>query len=290
MTGAYRRIVFERPRYGSFVRLSEAYSVDTDNAKKLCFHVAERNPRRGFSVRVLIELRVYRDDMCEANIIAEVRPVGKDMSNQAAVHKAFLLVLEEIKVRYAADGNGLLAIFLSVVNDMNRDKKKTASYGASLPRLFSKTGPDVEEKKTDTSLVARANQKKESGLVSFSDILQTSRASPETLPSGRPSTPTFLNQPQELNSSSRTKRGAIGNQPLLEEVPVDSEEAAIIEVKPLPKIPLSLMPSPREEDEENASIASSPMYKPSTGRTVAKSKVTTTSSPKRRWGTRRPKK
>jgi hypothetical protein len=40
----------------------------------------------------------------KATVTTEVRPVGKNMANQAAVHNAFLPVLNELKTRYQSEG------------------------------------------------------------------------------------------------------------------------------------------------------------------------------------------
>jgi hypothetical protein len=63
-------------------------------------------------------LRVHKANSCEATAIAEIRPVRKETFNQAAVHNAFLLVLDEVKERYGVEGNGLMAGLLSGVDSM----------------------------------------------------------------------------------------------------------------------------------------------------------------------------
>ena len=126
MCEATRTVSFQRPRYGALVRLSENYAVEADDSKELVLSITERNPRRGFSIKVRVLLhpsstspqQPHESKTCEATVIASIMPVGKDMSDQAAVHKAFLLVVDEIRDRYGAQGKGLLAGFLSVVDDM----------------------------------------------------------------------------------------------------------------------------------------------------------------------------
>lgn len=167
MCGAYRSVSFDRPRYGSMVRLTETHAVDADDSKKLLLTIEEMNPRRGFSVCIRMLLRPIGKDnasSCDASIIAEIQPVGKDMSNQAAVHKAFLLVLDEIKLRYGTEGCGLLAGFKKAVDNMasmstddNNNKpsnnaSSSATYGDGLvPKMFHRTEPTstIEEKKID---------------------------------------------------------------------------------------------------------------------------------------------
>lgn len=285
MCGATRTCSFDRPRYGSMVHLSETHAVDADDAKKVVFLVEEHNPRRGFSVRVRITLRAYKETSCDATIVAECRPVGKDMSNQAAVHKAFLLVLDEIKARYGEDGGGLLAGFMHVVDKMDGEENgndRPASGRAlptgALPRLFHRTGPTAEEKtasekdasyqrsKSDNN--QSKNRASTSGLVSFEDMLKTGRESPDLMPVNRPSTPSLLNPlPPETTMPGKGNKGgawggpdgAIGLDEFDEEMKFqnDNNDARLIEIKPLPKIRLSLMPSPREEDEDDMSGSTS---------------------------------
>lgn len=291
MCGAARTTSFDRLRYGSIVRLSETHSVDADDTTKIVLSITERNPRRGFSVKVRILLRARSENGCSATVIAELRPVGKDMSNQAAVHKAFILVMDEIKLRYGSDGLGLLAGFLKVVDNMAEGSTKVAgdSSGSStdenkqkVPRPFPRTGPIHEEKKTDYSSSESNRPAAKSGLVSFEDMLKTGRQSPETLLRNdpRPSTPSVLHKLPEPDPSKRVaaaRTSSLGrqNETLSENLTViakagapypgpasEREEPRLIEVKPLPKIRLSLMPSPREEDEDDYSSSSAAPSKP----------------------------
>jgi hypothetical protein len=266
MSGAQRTASFDRPRYGSLIRLSETYSVDTDDPKKISISIAENSPRRGFSVNLKIFLRATKDNLCDAGALVDVRPVGKDMSNQVAVHKAYHLVLDEIKLRYGVEGRGLLACFLSVVDDMaaSREKPNTAPVRDSVPRSSRRSESIAEEKKSDHQSSA-TNSSKFSGLVSFEDMLKTGRESPEIAAPARPETPGLNQQIPDPNPAKRivTKLKPISD--LGEFAAVDApaqttsrngSDSVLIEVKPLPKIRLALMPSPREEDEENSSSAS----------------------------------
>jgi hypothetical protein len=265
MCGAHRTTSFERPRYGSLVRLSETHTVDADDSKKLTFTVTERNPRRGFSIKVRVMLRAHKANSCEASAIAEIRPVGKDMSNQAAVHNAFLLVLDEVKERYGVEGSGLMAGFLSVVDNMGNGGGSTLADVSSKSRLFPRTGPTTEEKKTEHPPPAASKEiSQKSGLVSFEDMLKTGRHSPDGRPSAmdRQPTPSFMQGMQpvpesdpERRLSGRASARTESNEFLAEkQLPIvsDKKDAVLIEVKPLAKIRLSLMPSPREEDDEES--------------------------------------
>jgi len=117
MTGSHRTSSYERLRNGVFVNLTETHIVDADDNNKLALTFTDRAPRRGFSVKVRILFRASSPKSCEATILAEVCPMGKNMSNQVAVHKAYCLVLSEVGIRYGTQGKGLLAGFLGVIND-----------------------------------------------------------------------------------------------------------------------------------------------------------------------------
>lgn len=230
MNGAHRTSAFDRPRYGSVVRLSETHSVEADDAMNVVYTITERNPRRGFSLRVRIHLVAVHEDECDASIRAEIRPVGKDMSNQAAVHKAYGLVVEELEERYGTRDSGLLSGFLGVIQQFLDSKKESASPPAPAP-----TERSVSEISPKSSAMS------ESGLVSFEDMLKTGRESPLQPP--RPSTPSVMLQPPEPNPATRVSKKK------KKKTPDAVKDSVLIEVKPLPKIRLSLMPSPREEDE-----------------------------------------
>ena len=60
---------------------------------------------------------------CEVAVIRKIRPVGKNMSNQAAVHKAFFLVLDGLKTRYCSEGRGLMASLLNIVNSLPAESR-----------------------------------------------------------------------------------------------------------------------------------------------------------------------
>lgn len=259
MSGSHRTISFDRPRYGSLVRLSETHSVEADETSELVFTVTERNPRRGFSIKVRVCLRAFKESSCDATVKADIRPVGKDMSNQAAVHKAFLLVVDELRERYGDEGHGLLAGFFSVVDGMAAEGR-SRTYNP--PRPLSRTNPVAEEKKTDRPSPSRQKKDpaKESGLVSFADMLRhTGRDSPDPMPVDRPGLQNrkTIDVPKEGNrlnaQPSKVPRSDSFEDKKKPEIPKDD---VLIEVKPLPKIRLSLMPSPREEDEENSSAGS----------------------------------
>ena len=269
MMGAHRTTMFDRPRNGSMGRLSETQIIDADDSEKLAFTVSERMPRRGFSVKVRILLRSLNESSCEATVLGELRPVGKNMSNQGAVHKAFQVVLREITGRYGTEGKGLMAGFLSVVNtlpssDLHRKAKNTTGNGKEVSfNPFPRTNEPVRSA-PPFGMNGRKDTQRESGLVSLDDMI---RKQPD-----RPSTPSIFsqqdrNQPVHNNKTKslssdttnhlhRRENGFTTTTPnttTTNNKAVDMEQPVTIEVKPLPKIRLSLMPSPREEDEEESS-------------------------------------
>lgn len=284
MMGAHRTTSFDRMRNGSLVHLSETQIIDADDSEKLAFTISERMPRRGFSMKVKFVLRSSKDNSCEATVIGEVRPVGKNMSNQAAVHKAFLLVLNELKTRYGSEGKGLMSCFLSVVSSLPNPESAVAAVGkngrkssrgrggrSKVSSPFGRTTP-LRESSVESKSKPR-KPRPESGLVSFDDIMNASHDMPppnepvrsrkEERPA-RPATPSLqqiAESDPNLKKSSRAEKEKkyIENNDFAE-LPIDEQEDFLknsqpktIEVKPLPKIRLSLMPAPREEDEENDS-------------------------------------
>ena len=236
MCGAHRTSAFDRMRNGSWVRLSETQIVDADDSEKLAVTVSERMPRRGFSIKIRILLRAVRETACEATIFAEIRPVGKDMSNQAAVHRAFMLVINEIASRYGEQPGGLMAGFLSVIDTMGNNQSDNGdSTGHSTPSVVS------EEKKSDTPNSRQRKGDRNSGLVSFEDMLKTGRHSPELVDSDRPSTPSLQleipNPDKSKRLSSKAKAAPHMNDfapvPDLDEEPSSlPKEPVLIEVKP----------------------------------------------------------
>lgn len=111
MAGARRTVSFKRVRNHELISLSEVIVVGNDDNHSLTFDIIDRMPRRGFSVKARISVRSCDARSCEASIVAELVPVGKNLSNQLAVHKAFILVLDEMKVRYGDEDKGRITFF-----------------------------------------------------------------------------------------------------------------------------------------------------------------------------------
>lgn len=104
--GAHRTFSYDRPRNNEVVHLSETHIVDADDEEKVALTISESSPRRGFSIKVRLLIRAVSRESCEVTILAEVRPMGRNMTDQLAVHKAFGLVINEISMRYGLEGKG----------------------------------------------------------------------------------------------------------------------------------------------------------------------------------------
>jgi hypothetical protein len=249
MCGAHRTISYERYRNGQLVRLSETHIVDSDDTEKLAFQVTERLPRRGFSIKVKILLRaVENGGACEATVLGEIRPVGKNMSDPAAVHKALMLVLDELRNRYGTDTVGLLAGFTSVVEDMAQSEggQSMKVHGSS---RFNNRGTSWEEKKESEPLERTSVVKFEDVMNAEKNLGMTDSSDTRFGDEKRPSTPSPRDIMEARYKASRKSKSK--QLPVEDTFALQPSEPVTIEVKPLPKIRLSLMPSPREEDEEN---------------------------------------
>ena len=106
MIGGYRTTSFDQIRKGHTVSSAETMLVDADDSRKLEFTISERMPRRGFSVKVHFTVVAVNRESCKVNFDAVLRPMGKKMSNQDAVHKAFVYVSEKLIQRYGVESGG----------------------------------------------------------------------------------------------------------------------------------------------------------------------------------------
>lgn len=267
MCGAYRTTSFDRPRYGSMIRFSEVHTVEIDDPQKVTLSVFEQNPRRGFSITVRISIKARKDETSEITVYGDIRPIGKDMSNQTAVHKAYTLVLDEIRMRFGLEDDGFLAVFHSALNKMSNEGTREKSK--SIPRAFRRTDPTMHDtnqqmKNESEPNLSRSAAKPKSGLVSLEDILKTGRESPETTPNIRPCTPSIFEAVPQPNPAIRiANKVASRNQEGSQEMMQATNQAVLVEVRPLPKIRLSLMPAPREEDEYSSNSKPIKKKKPS---------------------------
>ncbi len=106
MQSGHRTVLFDRLRNGQRIRLSETIVVVMDDDEKASISMSERMPRRGFSTKVRITLLKETERTCSVSIFGDIVPIGEDLSNQGAVHRAFLLVVDEMKGRYGTEGLG----------------------------------------------------------------------------------------------------------------------------------------------------------------------------------------
>lgn len=274
MTGAQRTITYNRVRNSEMVRLSETVMVEQDDMTTgLVFVVKDDMPRRGFHVKACIHLHSFGQQKCEARVSTDIRPVGKNISNQQAVHKAYILVLEEMKKRYGLEEKGLLAVFLDVCNTLPRHS------GSTLPSN-NLASPRIPQANSHSP-----SRKTPSSITSFKDFLPANKVENPNVsrpPQGNrsPSSRAYavgpnanfssltparrLQQSNKLERPSTPSLRTIGNSPQPPSQPdLNADEFAnfpdfddipknpvTVEVKPLPKIRLDLLPVPREEDEE----------------------------------------
>jgi hypothetical protein len=106
MVGGSRTVTFKRTRNGQKVDLSENHTVDVDNPSELSLSVQEKMPRRGFNVQVTVNVSAVSNQSCQVLITADLTPIGRNMADQSAVHKAYLLVIDELKTRYGSGSKG----------------------------------------------------------------------------------------------------------------------------------------------------------------------------------------
>ena len=132
------------------------------------------------------------------------------------------------------------------------------------------------------------NSGSHSGLVSFEDMLKED--SEPKFPVDRPTTPTahLMHPDPDPGKRYRARQKEVKND-VFEGLPGDGDdeqpkrEPVMIEVKPLPKIRLSLMPSPREEDEDADDDSSSSPIQSKNGKTKKKKKKSSRRSSSSTW-------
>jgi hypothetical protein len=280
MVGAQRTVSYNRSRNRELVRLSETIIVEQDDMTAgLVFVVKDEMPRRGFQAKAIVQLHSFGNNTCEARIITEIKPVGKNLSNQQAVHKAFILVLNEMKKRYGLEEKGLLAVFLDVHHTLPLYGGKSQQSNLAPQPRASQAGPVAPSSKgnsiTSFNDVLSGNNK--SLPRSKSPSSRTSSAKSSITPPSILSTPRRPQQQSQLRPSTPAMRTIsskttpiIPKQTLSQQHDFNNNEFAelsnyensaprnpvTVEVKPLPKIRLDLLPVPREEDEEEDSSIS----------------------------------
>ena len=280
MLDAQRIRSYSRMRNREKVALSEAVFVDKDDNQGIVFVVTDRAPRRGFSSKVRMQARPYSSQSCAIKIISEICPVGKNLNNQAAVHKAFVLVLDEMNSRYGVEGTGLLAVFLEVCKRFSASSNHSRAPENPFPTVTPQRNAGV------TSPT--------SSITSFKDMIGGKSSPAATRNTSSTPRSSLLNRSQQAtvpvmpvnntrssvntmpvkNTSSMSKKidSKAINALNVDEVPQRRDDnipldemddfanfsnftrnPVTVEVKPLPKIRLDLCPVPREEDEEDDS-------------------------------------
>ncbi|KAL7430579.1 hypothetical protein ACHAXM_002262 [Skeletonema potamos] len=290
MLDAQRFRSYSRTRNREKVALSEAVFVEKDDSQGLVFVVADQAPRRGFSAKARIQVRPYSPQSCAIKITSEIRPVGKNLNNQDAVHKAFVLVLDEVISRYGIEGTGLLAVFLEVCKTFSASSNQSRAPANPSPVATTPRNPVVTSPTSSiTSFKDMIGGKGSPAATSKNDgsPSSTPRSSPSPNRSHQVIVPvrpvnnmrSSVNAMPVKNTSSISKKieSKALNALNIDEVPqrrddnVQVEEMddfanfsnfdniprnpVTVEVKPLPKIRLDLCPVPREEDEEEDSEA-----------------------------------
>jgi hypothetical protein len=167
---------------------------------------------------------------------------------------------------------------MSVVENMPKSERGRSRHPSS--SRYSNHGTSWEEKKE-----SEYTKFEKTSVVKFEDVmnanqslgvgdLQDSKFAQER----RPSTPS----PRDIadgkyKASARKSKSKPA--PIDDTFETDSAEPVTIEVKPLPKIRLSLMPSPREEDEEDLDDEEEPKSK----QKASSSKSNSSKSSQRSW-------
>lgn len=106
MAGGFRNVTFESMKNGQKIHFHETWIVDIDEPDKFMFTITERMPSRGFSVKVGVVIRSSTINSCEVSMVGEFVPLSKNTSDQAKVHRAFVLLLSEVQGKYGQGGRG----------------------------------------------------------------------------------------------------------------------------------------------------------------------------------------
>lgn len=269
MVGGHRTTAFDRIRGKEKIRLSEVMVVDTDSSACVGISIAERMPRRGFAAKVKLIANATSNQTCQIDVIAEIVPVGKDLSNQGAVHRAYMLLVDELTSRYGAEKGGLLSTLVGVISSF----PKSRLQGISMPKsseIAKKSAMRSQGESTDWSRDDNNLSRSEQNFVSPSNLGSRRKGvtTDSEVKQGAPSM--FMTNSQDsyegntdsnhwANKKNFTEWGSDN----LSDMPMDDQARSFhptsqnitIDVKPLPKIRLDLMPSPREEDEDNMSAS-----------------------------------
>jgi hypothetical protein len=265
MEGSHRTTAFDRVRGKEKVRLSEVMVVDTDNSTCVAISIAERMPRRGFAAKVKLVANATSNQTCKISIVGEIVPVGKDLSNQGAVHRAYLLLVEELISRYGVRNGGLLSTVVGLISSFpnSRIQSDHAKITVESPQKSARPSPDELTHWSGVDNFSRPKQQiasptklgvRRKGGIADSEVKQ---AAPSM----------FLTDSQDSNENTDSNDWAnkkdFSEWNAFSDMPMDDHTRSFeptsqnitIDVKPLPKIRLDLMPAPREEDEDNMSTS-----------------------------------
>jgi len=175
------------------------------------FVVADQMPQRGFSAKARIYLCSFSAQSCEARVVAEIRPVGKNLTNQLAVHKAFVLVLDEMKKRYGVEKKGLLGVF---IDDYNSLPEYGGQNGTS--SLVRSSGSPGRRSHHQNTLSQSPKSPSKSSITSFKDVL-TSKSQGENPTIARP-------VPVTRSPNSRTSNNNASAAPNITKVPINPNQ------------------------------------------------------------------
>jgi len=282
MAHGYRLTTFNRVRKGQNMTMSEILVVEIDENDKLVFTISERLPRRGFAVKVNIIVRPSSSvKSSDVSIIGEFVPLGKNTSDQATVHRAFLLMLDEVEDRYGGKEHGLLSglmqmnfpsngppMGIKVIHEPKQISPNSIVSDDFLTKAESQSG---ERDKTHDFDETRNRQQASfpSNRVStthhneaehrYAELRTPQRRKKKISTSDRPATPSMKERMNHQMYSDQAKPSSVPSSNDFFEMPSeeDVEEETIpikVDVRPLPKIRLDLMPSPREQDEDEDEI------------------------------------
>lgn len=271
MEGAHRTVTYDRVRGKAVVRLSEVIVVEIDSVNCISVSISERMPRRGFSAKVRVVVNAASKQSCRISIFGEIIPVGKDLSNQGAVHRAYLLLVEELKLRYNMSNTGFLGTLVSIIlsfprNNVSPQSLADSNIVTSPPKNKS---PGTSQNRHDQSDDYSSRPKKlgHDKANHLTDNIKSAKSSPKevkvpnmfTVDSQDSNDNITFGSHQWANKKDFQEWGSndFTDMPMdrdFKKVPQVSQNITI-DVKPLPKIRLDLMPSPREEDEDNMSAS-----------------------------------
>lgn len=268
MEGGHRTTAFDRIRGKEKIRLSEVMVVDTDNSSRVGISIAERMPRRGFAAKVKLIVSATSNQTCKIDILGEIVPVGKDLSNQGAVHRAYLLLIEELKSRYGTQNGGLLSTLVGIISSFPNSRLH-ADMVVKSPETEKRSPRMSHDEWTDWHHV-NSNSSRSQQKISHDNLESQGKRGSAGSQAEQVTPSMFITNSQDSYEGNTDSNHWANKKHFTEwgsddfsDMPKDnyvrsfqsSSQNITIDVKPLPKIRLDLMPSPREEDEDNMSAS-----------------------------------